>query len=102
MSKKRKRYSAQEKVSILRQHLLEKVPMSDVCDKYGIQPRLFYKWQQTFFEEGQLVFSRQPEQDATRHAREITALEEKLSKKNEVLAEVMEEYVALKKSSGGL
>ena len=101
MSKKRKRYSAQEKVSILRQHLLEGVAVSDLCDKYGIQPRLFYSWQQTFFEQGELVFNRQPEKEMTRQAREITALEEKLRKKNEVLAEVMEEYVALKKSSGG-
>ena len=100
MSKKRRYYSAKQKVSILRQHLLEGVAVSDLCDEYGMQPRLFYRWQQTFFEQGEMVFNREPEQEVTRHAREVTKLEQKLRKKDEVLAEVMEEYVQLKKRSG--
>ena len=101
MSKKRNYYSAKEKVTILRKHLLEGVPVSDLCDEYGLQPRLFYQWQQTFFEQGELVFNRQPEKEVTRHAREVSQLEEKLRKKDEVLAEVMEEYVRLKKKQWG-
>ena len=101
MSKSRKQYSAKQKVSILRQHLVEGVPISDLCDQHGIQPRQFYQWQQTFFAQGELVFNRQPEQDMSRHAKEITALEEKLRQKDEVLAEVMAEYVALKKKRSG-
>ncbi len=33
MLKKRNNYSAQEKVVILKRHLLEKVPDSDVCEE---------------------------------------------------------------------
>jgi len=100
MTKKRKRYSAKEKVVVLRKHFLEQVPVSDVCDEYGIKPRLFYDWQRMFFTNGERVFSQQPEQGITRHLKEIARLEEKMRKKDEVLAEVMEEYVALKKKSG--
>ena len=41
----RKHFSPEQKVTILRLHLLEKVPVSDVCDKYEIQPTVFYRWQ---------------------------------------------------------
>ncbi len=44
MSKKRKRYSPEEKVSILRRHLLDGVPVSDLCDAHGIHPTMFYQW----------------------------------------------------------
>ena len=33
MTKTRRKFSSQEKVRILRQHLVEKTPVSDVCDQ---------------------------------------------------------------------
>ncbi len=78
-------YSAKEKVAALRKHFLESVPVSDVCDEYGIQPRLFYDWQRMFFTNGERVFEQKREQGATRHQQEIARLEEKLRKKDEVL-----------------
>jgi transposase-like protein len=101
MNKKRKRYSAKEKVAALRKHFLESVAVSDVCDEYGIQPRLFYDWQRMFFTNGERVFEQKREQGVTQHQKEIARLEERLRRRNEVLAEVMEEYVALKKKDGG-
>ena len=41
MTQRRKHYSGEEKVSILRRHLLEGVPVSDVCDAAGLAPPLF-------------------------------------------------------------
>jgi transposase-like protein len=100
MSKKRKRYNSQEKMIILRKHLLEGVPVSDVCDQYGIQPSLFYRWQKLLFEQGGQVFDRAAGTQGKQQQRQIEALQQKLSKKDEVLAELMEEYVSLKKSGG--
>jgi transposase-like protein len=48
MKKQRKHYTAEEKVAILRRHLLEKVPISELCDKQGLQPTVFYRWQKEF------------------------------------------------------
>ncbi|MCP4606208.1 MAG: transposase, partial [Proteobacteria bacterium] len=45
MTKKRKQYTATEKVGILRQHLLEDVAVSEVCDQHDLQPTVFYRWQ---------------------------------------------------------
>lgn len=101
MSKKRKKYNAKEKVAIIRKHLLEGVAVSDVCEEYGIQPSGFYRWQKTLFEQGGQVFERGRDSQLTRQQRQIEALQEKLQKKNEVLGEVMEEYVELKKRLGG-
>jgi transposase-like protein len=56
MRKERKHYTAEEKVAILRRHLLDKVPVSDLCEEYGLQPTVFYRWQKEFFENGASAF----------------------------------------------
>jgi transposase len=55
MKKGRQHYTAEEKVDILRRHLFDKVPVSDVS-KVGLQPTLFYRWQKEFFENGAAGF----------------------------------------------
>ena len=47
----RKRYIPEQKVLILKEHLKNKVPVSEGCKKYGINPNLFYRWEKQFFEE---------------------------------------------------
>jgi transposase-like protein len=42
MKKIRKNYTPEEKVAILKRHLLEKVPVSDLCDELGLNPNVFY------------------------------------------------------------
>jgi transposase len=103
MTVSRRHFTAQEKVAILRRHLLEKTPISDLCDQLGLNPTLFYRWQKEFFENGTAAFEntgrrRQAENDAK--DRTIAALQDKLQRKNEVLAELMEEHVQLKKELG--
>lgn len=100
MKKKRKQYKATEKVAIIRKHLVEGVALSEVCEEYGLQPSVFYRWQKTLFEQGDQLFERGRNSQVNQQQRQIAALQEKLQKKNEVLGEVMEEYVALKKRLG--
>ena len=56
MKKQRKHYTPEEKVAILRRHLLEKEPISKLCDELGLQPTVFYRWQKEFFENGAAAF----------------------------------------------
>ena len=56
MKKPRKHYTGEEKVAILRRHLLEKQPISKLCDELGLQPTVFYRWQKEFFENGAAAF----------------------------------------------
>jgi transposase-like protein len=96
----RRRLASDQKIAILKAHLVDKKPISDLCDQHGIQPSQFYRWQQEFFERGGLVFESRSEKPSTHLERKVVALEEKLARKNEVLSELMEEHVALKKSLG--
>ncbi|KAF0249717.1 MAG: transposase [bacterium] len=54
--KTKKKYSPAEKVALLRKHLIEKVAISKICEENRLQPKLFYRWQQEFFERGSMVF----------------------------------------------
>jgi transposase-like protein len=96
----RRRLTPEQKIAILKAHLVDKKPVSDLCDQHGIQPSQFYRWQQEFFERGRMVFENHSEKPSTALERKVSALEEKLVRKNDVLAELMEEHVALKKSLG--
>ena len=101
MGKQRRHFTSEEKVKALRRHLVEKVPISDLCEELGVQPTQFYRWQQTFFENGPLAFERSGGRPKTSsEAQRIAFLESKIQRKDEVLAELMEEHVALKKSLG--
>jgi len=102
MARKRKQYTGEEKLAILRKHLLEGVAVSDICDEHDLQPTVFYRWQKQLFEEGAVVFRRPNDTEAKKLQQQVIQLEEKLVKKNEVLGELLEEYVALKKDLGAL
>jgi len=96
----RRRLAPDQKIAILKAYLVDKKPISDLCDQHGIQPSQFYRWQHEFFERGSVIFESRGEKPSTHLERKVSALEEKLARKNEVLSELMEEHVALKKSLG--
>jgi transposase len=100
MRKGRKHYTPEEKVSILRRHLIDKVPVSTLCEKLQLRPTVFYHWLKQFFEKGVAAFQHQRDSSQKREQERIAVLERKLRTKDEVLAELMEEHVALKKSVG--
>lgn len=99
--KTRRHYSAEEKVRMLRLHLLEGRAISEICDAEGIHPTQFYQWQKTFFENGAAVFERRSRVPAVHpDTQKVAVLESKIGKKDEVIAQIMEEFVLLKKTVG--
>ncbi len=99
----RRHLSGQEKVKILRLHLLEGKPVSDLCEQYKINPSLFYQWQRTFFENGSRAFEGSGNgRSESKLEKEVEALEARLQRKHEVLSELMEEHIRLKKDLGEL
>ena len=99
----RRRFAAQQKVAILKEHLVEKAPISEVCDRHGLNPTAFYRWQKEFFENGPAAFEvRRSAGDAKARQLEerLGKLQAKLARKDEVIAELMEDHVRLKKSLG--
>jgi transposase len=104
MSDKRTRrhFSAQEKVAVLKRHLVDKIPISDLCDELDIYPNQFYGWLKEFFENGHLAFGSDRKSKAEEDAkdRKIEQLEAKMQRRDSVMAELMEEHTLLKKELG--
>jgi len=100
MEAKQRKFSGPERVAILRRHLVEKAPVSDLCDELGLHPNVFYQWQKKFFENGAAAFERRSNGETRKLQERISALQAKLAHKDSVIAEIMESHVALKKSLG--
>jgi len=97
----RRHHSGDEKVKILRMHLLEGQAVSDLCEQHRINPSLFYQWQRTFFENGARAFEGSGNaRSETKLEKQVQALEARLQRKHEVLSELMEEHIRLKKDLG--
>lgn len=102
--KKRRRLSVDEKASIIREHLQGKVPISDLADKHGLQPSVIYGWIKVAMDNlgGALDGTGKVTSKDASLSREVEGLKARLAKKDAVIAEISEEYVALKKELGDL
>jgi len=101
MKKERRSWSADEKIRVLRRHLIEKIPISKLCEEEKVAPSMYHRWQEQLFQNAALALEgkradRHPEQQ------KIEKLEQKIRQKDEVLGELMAEHVALKKALGEL
>jgi len=102
MNKQRRHFTGAEKVATLKRHLVDKVPISDLCDELGLYPNQVYGWLKELFENGHLAFDNGRKSKAVEDAkdRKIEKLEAKMQRKDSVLAELMEEHTLLKKELG--
>lgn len=102
MKKERRNWGAEEKVRLLRRHLIEKMPISKICEEAQLAPSLFHRWQEQLFQNAALAL--EGRRGAERHAEQqrIEKLEQRIRQKDEVLVELLAEHVALKKELGEL
>ncbi len=106
MSKdKRRQFSAEKKAEILRRHMVDKVPVSDLCDEHKIQPSLFYTWLRQTMANLQAALQDGRGQNRAGSELEkaqarVAALEAKLGRKDAIIAEISEEHLKLKKTLG--
>jgi transposase len=100
MTKKRRNFTAEQKVAFIRKHLVEQIPISDICEQNGIHLNLFYKWQQEFFENGAKAFEKDNSKKQKIADKKVNDLEGKVNKKDNVIAELVEENLRLKKQHG--
>jgi transposase len=103
--RKRRQFTPEEKATILRRHLADKVPVSDLCDEYHIQPTLFYLWQRQAFDQLSAALQdgrtrRGETQAAAADRARVAGLEAKLAKKDAIIADIAAEHLALKKKLG--
>ena len=105
MSTPRRCFSTGQKTTILKRYFVDKTPMSDLCDEYGIKPNQIYTWQKILFDHAESAFHQAGHRQAKKlstQEEEIARLRTKLTQKNEVISELMEENVRAKKANGEL
>lgn len=117
-SKSRRHFGDDQKAAIVRRHLADKVPVSDLADEYHIQPSQIYLWVKQLLDQAERAFQpprggkrRQQQADPkltqlerrnTQLETQVAQLTTKLSQKNEVIAELMEDNIRSKKAAGEL
>ncbi len=95
--------SSEKKVEMIKRHVVDGQPVSKLCEEYGVQPKSYDEWQKLFFEQGFKVFESKPSvvtSVAKQQDTRLQYLENKLKEKDEVIAEVRRDYMALKKILG--
>lgn len=102
MKSQRRYLSAEDKVKLLRLHLIEKQPVSKICEESGIAPTVFYRWQESLFVNGALALENKFRPERNKDQEKIEKLESQIRKKDATMAELLQEHVALKKEFGEL
>jgi len=103
MSQTRRHFTPDQKAQIVRRHLSGKEPISNLADEFGLQPCQIHNWVKLVLDQADKAFQnglgRPPRLERVKD-RKIEFLQAKLVQKNEVIAELMEEHVKLKKGLG--
>jgi transposase len=100
MRKPRLYYTLVQTIATLRRHLMDHVPVSDLCDEHQLSPTVFYLWQKQFFENGPAALERKNTAPEGHLQRTIGTLRDKLQRKNEVVLNWWKNISSLKKSLG--
>lgn len=99
MSKKR-RFTAEKKVEILREYLENDVSVSNLCERYQLSPTMIYNWKKQLFEGALQTFnpSRGGRSSAERQVKDLT---DQLKERDSLISEIVSENIRLKKSFNG-
>jgi transposase len=103
MTHARRHFTSEQKAQVIRRHLGNKEPVSDLADELGLQPSQIHTWVKQVLDQAEKAFERpngRPLRAEQLKDRRIEQLESKLVQKNEVIAELMQEHVKLKKEIG--
>ena len=98
-------FDATKKADTVRRHFRDKVPVSELAAELDVQPTLIHQWINQVLTQAERAFESSGKSTAAKVAateqRRLQHLEAKIQQKNEVIAELMEESLKLKKASGG-
>jgi len=99
MKSEKRKFTAEFKVRVLREHLENQVPVGKICEQYNISPNLFYLWKKELFSRALETFSKK--KNIRTDEVKITRLEEKLKDKDSLISEIVEDNLRLKKKLNG-
>lgn len=103
----RRQFTFEDKAEAVRRHVVIGEAVSAVCEDLGVALNLFYRWQRELFDHAAAAFEVRgrgwrPNGKARQLEKRVESLEARLAHKDNVIAEITQEYVAPKKSWRGL
>jgi transposase len=96
VARKRRRYTVAEKVEILEEARAPGSTVAAVLRRHGVDGTTYYRWERQA-KEGVREALNGKRRDRGRKDREIERLQEELTKKREIIAEVVQENLELKR-----
>jgi transposase-like protein len=97
----RKYYTPEQKVKIIREHLENQVPLSELSEKYQVHMNDLYRWKKQLFEGAAQIFLSKQAGKVSPEEKENERLKEKLKAKDQLISELVEENISLKKKLNG-
>lgn len=98
-------YTSEEKAIILREHLENKVPISELSEKYGVHPNALYTWKKNILEQAPKLLERKrkaaEQAEANRDRQRIAELEALLARREKLITELATELIEEKKRTNG-
>lgn len=95
--RKRRKWTAKEKLRIVLTCLQPGVEVSEVCRREGINPTMYYNWKKRLMGSADQVFEEKPKKrDAERER-----CDREMSRLKDVIAEITAENLELKKTLSG-
>ncbi len=98
--KTRKKYTAEEKISIVLEGLRGEESIAAICRREGINPNLYYRWSKDFLEAGKKRLLGDTQREAT--STEVTDLKQENDQLKQLVAELSLKNRVLKKSLHGM
>ena len=103
MKRTRRTFTSQLKADVVRRHLSAREEVSDLAEELQVQPSQIHQWVNQVLAQAEKAFDREAKRKGPDPAeKRLSQLEAKLTAKNEVIAELMEENVRAKKANGEL
>ena len=101
--RERKHYSPEQKVLILRELLENNLPISQLAEKYQVQPNDIYNWKKKLFEYAKDIFQSKSvnQKQTSLEQKKIEKLQSKLRDREEAIAFLLKENIEIKKSIDG-
>ena len=101
----RRQFSSEDKASAVKRHVVNGEAISAICEDLGLTPKMFYRWRKEMFDHAAAAFevkgNGKRENSRVRSLkRQNDKLRAKLTHKDNVIAEITEDYVRLKKNLG--
>jgi transposase-like protein len=100
-SQKRKKWSIEEKLTIIRKHF-SRSKLVETCEEFRVHPSVINDWWKTILEAGREALSGKDKSKVNQLEKRIKEYEQELSKKNEVIVELTQEVLVYKKKQNGV